>query len=125
MEDFVRKIFSREAGEEEDSKEHSKEHRPDVMEGRMYILTNAAKTYGAAGILNKRLVQEFAGGQDFFILPSSIHETIFVRAHDLSEKEAFDSMVAEVNEEQVDAEERLSDHCYYYDGRTGEIRMCA
>jgi len=97
----------------------------DILDDRMYILTNAVQTYGAAGILNKKLIKEFAGSRDFFILPSSIHETIFVRVSNLSEKEMFDSMVREVNETQVDAEERLSDHCYYYDGQTGEIRMCA
>lgn len=50
-----------------------------VMEGKgqtkMYILTNSAKQYGAAGILNQKLVREFAKGRSFFILPSSIHES--------------------------------------------------
>ena len=121
METFVQKMLGRESDAEENVWEDVK----NALEDRMYVLTNAAKTYGAAGILNKKLVQEFAGEQDFFILPSSIHETIFVRANHLSEKEVFDSIVAEVNETQVDAEERLSDHCYFYDGQTGEIRMCA
>lgn len=121
IEDMVRKMLNVESDAEESSGENGR----TIMEDRMYVLTNAAKTYGAAGILNKKLVQGFAGKQDFFILPSSIHEMIFVCARDLSEKEAFDNMVVEVNETQVDAEERLSDHCYFYDGQTGEIRMCA
>ena len=119
MEVFVQKMLGRES----DAGEIGWEDVRNALEDRMYVLTNAAKTYGAAGILNKKLVQEFAGKQDFFILPSSIHETIFVRANHLSEKEVFDSMVAEVNETQVDVEERLSDHCYYYNGQTGKIRM--
>lgn len=121
IEAFVWKIIEGAFNVEESERENGRK----VMDDRMYVLTNAAKTYGAAGILNNKLVREFAGEQDFFILPSSVHETIFVHARHLSEKEVFDSMVVEVNETQVDAEERLSDHCYFYDGKTGEIRMCA
>lgn len=121
IEAMVRKMLDVEL----DAEEIGRENGRNVTWDRMYVLTNAAKTYGAAGILNKKLIREFAGEQDFFILPSSIHETIFVCARDLSEKEAYDNMVVEVNETQVDAEERLSDHCYFYDGQTEEIRMCA
>lgn len=91
----------------------------------MYILTNRNKSYGAAGILNRKLLQEFAGGRDFIILPSSIHETLFVPATDDTDQSFFDDMVSEVNRTGVSVEERLSDHSYYYDARMGEIRMCA
>lgn len=121
IEAFVRRMLNMGYDAEESGGENGR----NVMDGKMYVLTNAVKTYGAAGILNKKLIREFAGERNFFILPSSIHETIFVCANDLSEKEVFDSMVVEVNEAQVEAEECLSDHCYFYDGQTGEIRMCA
>ena len=101
--------------EQEDDEEHKK----------TYVLTNESRIYGAAGILNERLLRQFAGDQDYFILPASIHETIFIPATDMSDKEIFDNMVAETNSTVVDVEERLSDHCYFYDGGTGKIRMCA
>lgn len=41
----------------------------------MYVLTNQAKSYGAAGLLDKKLLREFAGGRSFYILPSSVHES--------------------------------------------------
>lgn len=91
----------------------------------MYILTNASGFYGAAGILDKNLLKQFAGSQDYYILPSSLHEWIFVPAVDIDAKEVLDLMVGEVNAEVVDAEDRLSDHCYYYDAKENEIRMCA
>lgn len=90
-----------------------------------YILTNPAKFYGAAGILNRELVREFADGRNFFILPSSINETIFVPAGDGSGMEIYSCMVKMVNEMDVDEEERLTDHAYFYDGVADEIRMCA
>ncbi len=101
------------------------EQEDDEERIKAYVLTNASGTYGAAGILNEELLRQFAGDQDYFILPSSIHETIFVPATDMSDKETFDNMVAETNSTVVDVEERLSDHCYFYDGGTGKIRMCA
>lgn len=91
----------------------------------MYVLTNSAGMYGAAGILNKKLMREFAGGRDFIILPSSTHETIFIPATDRIDKGFCDEMVSEVNRTAVAAEERLADHSYYYDAEANEIRMCA
>ena len=97
---------------------------PDILkEKEMYVLTNAPQIYGAAGILNKKLVREFAGGRDFYILPSSLHETIFVQASVGDNIVDMNRMVTEVNGLQVAKEEWLSDHCYYYDGKADEIRM--
>lgn len=92
----------------------------------MHVLTNSSRTYGAAGILDKELLKGFAGEQDYYILPSSTHECIFVPVTDGgSGKKELDCMVAEVNASRVSPEERLIDHSYYFDARTGEIRMCA
>ena len=103
--------------------------KPELEEAgkaeKAYILTNAVKFYGAAGILDKKLVREFAGGRNFFILPSSVNETIFVPAGDGSGMEIYSGMVKMVNEMDVDEEERLTDHAYFYDGTVDEIRMCA
>ena len=92
---------------------------------KAYILTNAVKFYGAAGILDRKLMREFAGGKNYFILPSSVNETIFVPAGDGSGMEIYSGMVKMVNEMDVDEEERLTDHAYFYDGAADEIRMCA
>lgn len=98
----------------------------DRMEnGKMYILRNASGLYGAAGILNGKLIRDTVKGQDCFILPSSIHETIFLPVSDEQKQKELDGMVAEVNQMCVDEEERLADHSYYYDAKTGEIRICA
>lgn len=118
MESVIRSMIAPEEAEEM--------HRFTRQEEVMHVLTNSSRTYGAAGILDKELLKEFAGEQDYYILPSSIHECIFVpMTDDGIGKEDLDNMVAEVNVAQVSVEERLSDHSYYYDGKTGEIRMCA
>lgn len=96
----------------------------EAQHGKMYVLTNSVKLYGAAGILDKKLIREFAAGRSFFILPSAIHETIFVPDDGRINSRELDKMVSEINETQVEREERLADHCYYYDAGEDEIRIC-
>ncbi|MCX4320761.1 MAG: DUF5688 family protein [Lachnospiraceae bacterium] len=99
-------------------------HLPGQFPGtEMYVLTNRIKKYGAAGILDKKLVKDFAGGRDFFILPSSVNEVIFVPVSGSVGRDSLDRMVREINEAEVPIEERLSDHAYYYDAQADEIRM--
>ncbi len=102
---------------------------PDTKERKKgegaYILTNAMNFYGAAGILDRELVREFADGRNFYILPSSIHETIFAFAEEGSDMEVYNCMVKMVNRVELDVEDRLSDHAYFYDAERDEIRMCA
>ena len=107
------------------SSEAEEMHRCTGQEELMHVLTNSSRSYGAAGILDKDLLKEFAGGQDYYILPSSIHETILVPVIDEFNKEELDCMVAAINATQVIPEERLTDHSYYYDAGACEIRMCA
>lgn len=90
---------------------------------KMYVLSNASKTYGAAGILSRKLVREFANGRDMYILPSSVYETIFVPVADEYSAAELSYMVEDINRTQVALEERLADHCYFYDAKADEIRM--
>lgn len=92
--------------------------------GKMYILTNDACFYGAARILDKDFLHRISGGKDFFILPSSTHETIFLLATEDVEQKELDAMVQDVNQKILCMDERLSDHAYYYDAQAGEIRLC-
>ena len=89
----------------------------------MYILTNEDKMNGAAMLLSPEamdMVRE-AVGDDFFILPSSIHECLIVpKSADVS-LEALENMVKEVNANEVAPGERLSDHVYEYDAEERSI----
>ena len=76
---------------------------------RMYILTNRSKRFGAAEILDKRTLRMIADkvGDRFIVLPSSVHETIVLPPKDETEYEWLAAQVREVNDTQVDIEERL------------------
>lgn len=82
----------------------------------MYILTNSRKRFGAAEILDRKTLRMIADkvGDGFIVLPSSVHETIVLPPNDEEEYRRLADMVREVNDTQVDIEERLSYHVYAY-----------
>ena len=89
----------------------------------MYILTNDSKIYGASGILDKELVRNFAGNENYFVILSCVHEAIFVADDGKKDKEELNKIIEDVYTNAVNDEEQLSKHFYYYDGTTGEIVM--
>ena len=58
---------------------------------------------------------------DFYMLPSSIHETLIVPKDAGMEFKELEQMVQEVNQTQVAPGERLSDHVYEYDAKEHEL----
>lgn len=108
--------------------ETERDKLPDISgleAGRMYVLTNSQKLYGAAALLDSKLLAKSLGSMTSFILPSSIHETIFVPVSDEMDAESLNGIIREVNGTQLDASERLSDHYYLYDGKSKSVKMCA
>lgn len=77
---------------------------------------------GAAAILNDDIRQEIAEKVgDFYMLPSSIHETLIIPKDAGMEFKELEQMVQEVNQTQVAPGERLSDHVYEYDAKEHEL----
>lgn len=90
---------------------------------RTLCLTNENKTYGASLILHDDIMKR-AGeilDSDFYVLPSSIHETLFIADTETSSVEGLSSMVKEINETQVKLEDKLSDKVQYYDRKLGVL----
>lgn len=90
-----------------------------------YILMNMEMKYGAAMItqpevLNK-LEQLFPEG--FYVLPSSVHEVLIVPDNGEMELKMLGEMVREVNKNEVERQEVLSDRVYSYDKEKHQIRQ--
>ena len=83
----------------------------------MFVLTNPLRNFGAACMLYNGILEQIYGtlGENYYILPSSIHEVIIVPESQACSKEELLDMVRFVNETQVDLEDILSDSVYYYD----------
>ena len=92
----------------------------------MYVLTNKRRINGAACILYDQVLQKFSQqvGGDFFILPSSVHETILLPCQEQIKTEALTAMVREINDTEVSPMDRLSDHIYRYSARTEQMSIC-
>lgn len=88
----------------------------DAHEVPMYILSNKCKLDGATCLLYPGLLEKIATewNRDFYVLPSSIHETILIPKDDSVDAKTLSSMVKEVNDTQVMPAEILSDHAYVY-----------
>lgn len=75
-----------------------------------------------AAILNDDIRQEIADKVgDFYVLPSSVHETLIIPKDAGMELRDLEQMVQEVNQTQVAPQERLSDHVYEYDAKEHEL----
>ena len=95
----------------------------ELETGKMYVLTNSKKQYGAACLLYAEFLEENLGNTTAFILPSSVHEVIVVPISSDIGAEQLNAMIQDVNEAHVDVCERLSDHYYIWDGQAKEVKM--
>ncbi len=89
----------------------------------MYVLTNRKKLYGAACMLYPEVLKNFSEklGQDFYVLPSSVHEVILVPANSEADQESLREIVTDINRTQVAEEEILADSVYFYNRSLNRI----
>ena len=94
----------------------------NIKKGKMFVLTNNLKINGAACILYDDVIRNFAAfmGNDLYIIPSSIHEVILISAGG-ADKDELNHMVRNVNKDEVERYEILSDHIYMYDLKKDRI----
>lgn len=100
----------------------------DIRMMPMYVLSNTRKLDGAVEILNKRAMEKAAGiiGDDFYILPSSIHETILIPVAGKEDgADELAAMVSCVNRSEVPDTEILSEHVYRYCRQSRQIELAA
>ncbi len=87
------------------------------LDAPMFIVSAHNNLLGASCILNTQFMNEIAEGfgEDFYILPSSIHECIVVPESAVTSVEDLNNMITFINKESVEDEEILSNHAYAYD----------
>lgn len=92
---------------------------PVPEDDTIYVMTNMSRFHGANTILSHNALEMLAdqlSTNDFYILPSSIHEVLAVRGNDdpyFTEK--LKDMVREVNASEVQPDERLCDGIFHYE----------
>lgn len=91
----------------------------------LYVLSNHLRSFGASALLYQGRLEEVGEylGEDYYVLPSSVHEVIVIRKSAASGKEFLSAIVKEINETQVEREEVLSNQAYYYDRTCKRLTM--
>lgn len=92
-------------------------------EESLYVLSNKLRSFGAASMLYEGILEEVGQklGENYYILPSSIHEVIVVPESKSPVKQDLEEMVREINETQVEEEEVLSDRVYYFSRKENRL----
>lgn len=105
------------------SAEDFESHDFDENDSHLFVLSNELRHLGAACILYDRVLEDIGNqlNEDFYVLPSSIHETIILPASYHIRDFDLDEMIVEINATQVSAEETLSDHAYYYSRKESKL----
>lgn len=87
-------------------------------ENAVFVLTNERGVNGAAAILYPGVPEMICEvlGENYYLIPSSIHEFIIVPDRGQISPEELGEMLRETNAAEVPEEEVLSDHIYYFDG---------
>ena len=92
------------------------QYNPSLPETPFYVLTNKNGINGAACVLYKDVIKNFAEGmdRDILILPSSIHEVLLLPDDDQLPYRDLADLVTFINQTEVPAEDRLSNQVYRY-----------
>lgn len=131
MEEVMRGIFAGNIMEAADGEEKAAdgEEKPAgsmeaVESGKMYVMGNEKKLFGAAAMFYQGVLEEFCEKKQksFYVLPSSVHEVILVPDDGMQKGEELWKMVCEINATQVEPEEVLTDSVYYFSRKCKKIK---
>lgn len=89
----------------------------EAAEDFMYVLSNQLRCLGAACILYDGVMEMIGDriGENYFVIPSSIHEVIIIPESASPEYQGLNEMIREINATQVADEEILGEAAYYYE----------
>lgn len=89
----------------------------DMPESPMWVATVEGGVNGAAAVQIPEFMDQAAEklGGNFFVLPSSIHECLFIKDDGEFQRPLLEEMVQSVNATEVSAADFLSDSVYHYD----------
>lgn len=105
----------------------SDEMYEEAMDGKtvpaMYVVTNNENNYGAANLFLPGMMEKIAEqlGDSYFVLPSSVHETLVIPAEGRAGIEVVEELkeiVERVNNTQLPLEYRVSYDVFFYDADT-------
>lgn len=99
----------------------------DADVDELYVMTNEYDINGASVILYDGTLARCAAmvDDDIYILPCSVHELLFIRAHCSFDEDYLKNLVHEANRTAITPMEFLSDSIYMYRRDSGELTEIA
>ena len=97
----------------------------EVFSSGMYVLSTEKREYGAAVIISPEIqgVCYETFGEDYYVLPSSIHELILHPKSLAAGRGELERLVQEVNASCVSEEDYLSSRVYCYSSALGQVKI--
>lgn len=91
----------------------------------MLVLSNQQSAFGASVILYPDVLDKIAEqtGEEFYILPSSVHEVLLLKKDDTVSPVQLQEIVESINSTEVEPKDVLSNSVYFYDALIREIEM--
>ncbi|KMZ55381.1 hypothetical protein HMPREF0980_00482 [Dorea sp. D27] len=98
--------------------------KEDTGKDVMYVLSNTIRSFGAAAVLYDGVLAYIGSclKENYYVLPSSVHEVIIIPESEAPGREELSAMVAEINAAEVEEEDVLSDNAYYYDRKLKKLQ---
>lgn len=89
----------------------------------MYVLSNEKGIHGACEILNIPVLKKLATetGKSLYLIPASVHEIMVLPVMNDMEPDEVGQMVWEVNQTEVELQDRLSNSVYLFDRDTQAV----
>ena len=93
----------------------------DPEDEMLFVLSNEEGWYGAAAVLDDKIMKSVVErvGEEFYVLPSSVHELLVVPLNMGMDVGQLKEMVTSINASEVALEEQLSDNVYRYSTEKG------
>ena len=98
----------------------------DEEDTPMYVVTNQEGYYGATAMLYEDLLESFGDklGDDYYILPCSVHELIILPTGNV-DIDWLKEVVVTINSDKLQREVVLSDSIYYFDRENKRVTRVA
>ena len=95
------------------------EDQPVMFSSPLYVATTERDMFGAGVLAVPSFFEDAAEKLDgnFYVLPSSVHEILLLPDRFAPEPQLLKEMVQDVNANEVDPKDRLSDNVYHYDAK--------
>lgn len=128
MDQLIRELRPEAGGDEEPDlldMEPGENAGPEDMP--LYVLTNNRRSFGAAWLVDPDTLDKISQklDDDFYVLPSSVHECMILPASLKRDTKSLARMVEEINETQVAPEEVLADNVYLYSRQSRKLMIAA